>query len=421
MTRLLPLLWKHGVHAQDLRVCVRDFEDLVAYEELEEHGICLSTPSGKCESVRSSSVSSSLGLPQQRKFCQDHFGPWCLFLDDDNDRFSFGNELFRDNLPLLALHCFVAARRRHVHLWGLNVSSDPRCGRGSVSSKLGLVNGSFFGLLAHPEAPILTLSDSVRGAAEDIERSVRYHLFRGGLLRFNFASAHASYWENPGGLQTTFPTKSLRELAHDFVVQSLHAEFPELIIPSPENRNRCRFIRSVSSTGVAGFDDLDAEDCISEDEVCSNPYRDGSLPIVSEDVEDVEGRRLGDDQKLALRLDRTGEAQRDDRDSEFLTSAEERAASEASVRTVLRNLFGSVNEGSSPPDVAASDDLVSGTSRNRAQTLTSTDGRVSSPVICCSSCNRIFRYKKDLRVHEKLRRCNSKFGRYQAIHHRDPQ
>ena len=86
-------------------------------------------------------------------------------------------------------------------LWGLNVSQNPRCLRQHVSHRLGLVNGYCYGIVVDADTSSRTpTSDQVGGAAEDVERSLRY-FEDSKITRLSFAAAIARTQTNPGGMQ----------------------------------------------------------------------------------------------------------------------------------------------------------------------------------------------------------------------------
>ena len=112
-----------------------------------------------------------------------------------------------------------------------------------MSTAAGLVNGYFFGVITDATVSDSTrTSDSVGGACEDVERSVRYFK-HSGLVRLNFAAAVAKNRTNAGGLQSYYAEPERRKAAHAYVVQSLAAEFPEIILADPLAPNGCRFRR----------------------------------------------------------------------------------------------------------------------------------------------------------------------------------
>jgi hypothetical protein len=136
---------------------------------------------------------------------------------------------------------FLEARNSHVGLWGLNTSSDQRNLVPGISRKCGLVNGYFFGRIKNSTDPDLRYSDAVGGAAEDIERSVRFASL-GGLLRLNFAQVVTKPCNFAGGLSAFFGTAHIRTAAHAYVVLRLCQDFPHMIKYDATKPLQCRFM-----------------------------------------------------------------------------------------------------------------------------------------------------------------------------------
>jgi hypothetical protein len=175
-------------------------------------------------------------------------GSWALYVDDDL------TNIYKPDLNLheLVTLGFLQATQRHVHLWGLNTSSAARNLRDNYSEKLGLISGYFYGLVVDPSVgEATTVSDSEGGAAEDVERSLRYYV-HGGLLRLCFATARAKTWANDGGLQHHFATHSDRAAAHERVIRKLCAEFPTLLHQAQSSPNGCQFSRETFDVGDVG-------------------------------------------------------------------------------------------------------------------------------------------------------------------------
>ena len=183
---------------------------------------------------------------------------------------------------------FLEAERAGVHLWGINCSSDPRNLSQSVSDRPGLVCGYFFGVIAAQNLPELLYSDSVGGAAEDIERSARFYR-HSGLRRLMFAQAVAKTWSNAGGLQSFFGTREIRSAAHEYVVRKLEREFPELLCYDAERPLRCRFLSARAAPRRDASSDEGGEEL--------RPTTSGEAPIGDEggEARPVEGaqRRAG--------------------------------------------------------------------------------------------------------------------------------
>lgn len=208
-------------------------------------------------------VNWKAGLPEQRELCLlgRPAGAWNLFLDDDVTAF---HNMY-DGMPLreLFLCCFLVCEREGLRLFGLNTSMDTRNLRANISRRLGLVNGYCFGIISDTQNPRLPISDRCGGAAEDIERSLRYYDQWKGILRFNFATAIAKTRSNPGGLQLHYTTPQLRKSAHEYVVMSLIHEFPELIAINAHSPNAVTFYFQREPT--AKNDEEDCEEDTHED------------------------------------------------------------------------------------------------------------------------------------------------------------
>jgi hypothetical protein len=236
---LTTLLSDGSVPAHTVTLCVRDAEDAKAY--------------GGRLGLRMLVAGEGAGLPAQRRLCTRHAaeGSWCLHLDDDVTHVQKPGHLSMHELFVLG---FVVAGQRKVHLWGLNTSANPLCMRETVSAQLGQINGYFHGLIVCKwiAEPTRT-SDAVGGAAEDIERSLRYFL-HSGIVRLNFACASARVQTNGGGLQAYYSTRDARLAARDYVVHALCAEFPTLLRAAPKAPNGCRFVRGAAAQRDVGDD-----------------------------------------------------------------------------------------------------------------------------------------------------------------------
>ena len=126
-------------------------------------------------------------------------------------------------------------------LFGLNVSQNERHLRENVSCACGLVAGYFHGIITSDVQGMTRISDRTGGAAEGIERSLRYYKLS-GICRFNFATCLACNGTNKGGLQYHFGNNCSRSAAHSYVVQMLAQEFPDLIEFDAAKTNKCTFL-----------------------------------------------------------------------------------------------------------------------------------------------------------------------------------
>ena len=139
------------------------------------------------------------------------------------------------------VYCFLDIRKRTSLLWGLNVSPNERNLRDNVSGACGLVCGYFYGIITSDCEGMTRISNRTGGAAESIERTLRYHKLS-GICRFNFATCLARTSSNKGGLQDHFGSSCSRSAAHSYVVQTLAQEFPDLIGFNDAKTNKCTFL-----------------------------------------------------------------------------------------------------------------------------------------------------------------------------------
>ena len=66
-----------------------------------------------------------------------------------------------------------------------------------ISENLTYVIGCFTGVINNRKAEIRTIDDK-----EDYERSIKYYMKDGGILRLNNICARTYYYKEPGGIQT---------------------------------------------------------------------------------------------------------------------------------------------------------------------------------------------------------------------------
>jgi len=336
---LPTLLSDKSVPPAEITLCLSDEEDAELYRHLGIH-MRVSAEKG--------------GLPEQRRICTRYApnGSWSLYLDDDLTHIHKPEHLNTHELLMLA---FLTAQQRHVHLWGLNTSCDARNLRGNVSEKAGLICGYFFGIITNSDIRDATkTSDLVGGAAEDVERSLRYYV-HSGLVRLNFATACAKTKCNAGGLQHYYHSNEHRQAAHNYVLHSLAVEFPNLIAIDPASPNGCKFKRTMKSPE------------------CTNEPASEVEAVSDNEDETVDGSDDSQDDKNPP------------------TKMLPRCAPQKRTCSICDKAYG------------RSADL-----RHHMNTAHN-----SEPIETfeCLACSRPFRKKKDMLVHIRMQRCHSRRGR----------
>ena len=234
-----------------------------------------------------------------------------------------------------------------------------------------------------------------RGAAEDIERSLRYCADHGGILRLNWACAQARVRTNAGGLQDQL-TKAERSAAHDAVVRLLCAEFPALLAAKAGAPNGCVFRRGAERAVTSG--DGDASDA-----------NDASHNTDASGVSDApsEGGRVS-----LSRARPASEAARSD------------SGDDAYERRPLSARSASESVAAPRPACAPSRRRVAAACvycsrvfarpQSLAHHIAYEHSEQPPPKHECPRCGRLFRQKKDALAHLRGQRCGARRGRRRA-------
>ena len=330
-------------------------------------------------------VNRHAGLPEQRELCLlgRPAGAWNLFLDDDVTGF---HNMY-DSMPLreLFLCCFLVCERKGLRLFGLNTSMDPRNLRANISRRLGLVNGYCFGIISDPQNPRLIISDRCGGAAEDIERSLRYYDQWRGILRFNFATAIAKTRSNPGGLQLHYATPHIRKSAHEYVVMALIHEFPDLIATNAHSPNAVTFHFQREATAKDENDEEDYEE--------DNPHEDLTELIVQCKQAELKQKRKKD--QTPKRFVSIAPPPTDNDDDMILEQNGVHSCRLCEKQYKRR------------------EDLL-----HHVRVVHNFDSIVR---FSCCYCGRQFLKKKDALNHERGQRCNSRRGKHKPIYEKNGQ
>eukprot|EP00449_Zooxanthella_nutricula_P019427 CAMPEP_0198544906 /NCGR_PEP_ID=MMETSP1462-20131121/62329_1 /TAXON_ID=1333877 /ORGANISM="Brandtodinium nutriculum, Strain RCC3387" /LENGTH=484 /DNA_ID=CAMNT_0044275267 /DNA_START=48 /DNA_END=1497 /DNA_ORIENTATION=- len=160
-------------------------------------------------------VVSVLGNLNNRNFIFAYFKPWTYVVSIDDDvegiswKFKEGDS--QDSLETLPpgglVRLIYDARERMretgAHLWGLNVSQNPRNMRTlGLSVSNGLVNGYLNGFITRPHCR--ELLRKFADATEDSEFAVRHYAKDGVVLRYRMYAGVTRPFCNRGGLQQKF-------------------------------------------------------------------------------------------------------------------------------------------------------------------------------------------------------------------------
>lgn len=92
---------------------------------------------------------------------------------------------------------FSLCLKHRARLWGIYPVSNPYFMKNSYTSVLRYIEGAFFGVInSHDPMLSVTIDDK-----EDFERSIRYFLMNGSVVRVNWVCIDTDYYKGSGGMQ----------------------------------------------------------------------------------------------------------------------------------------------------------------------------------------------------------------------------
>lgn len=95
------------------------------------------------------------------------------------------------------IDAFDQLQRFRLGLWGVCAVKNPFFMKDSVSADLKFCDGTFYGIRnTHDHRMLVDIATK-----EDIDRTCKFYVRDGGVLRFNYVAFDSRpYWTNPGGL-----------------------------------------------------------------------------------------------------------------------------------------------------------------------------------------------------------------------------
>ena len=129
------------------------------------------------------------------------------------------------NLHKFIESAFALAKKKKMDNWGVYPVENPyfmkpttRKPEDFTSTYLSYIIGFMTGVINNKKAEIRTIDDK-----EDYERSIKYYLKDGGVLRFNNVTCRTNCYKEPGGMQVERTKKRI----HDSAVY-LTKQYPNL-------------------------------------------------------------------------------------------------------------------------------------------------------------------------------------------------
>lgn len=170
------------------------------------------------------------GLVQQRQFIMEQFpsGQHIVFFDDDVSSIDLSmSDIFKGKtLHNFFTSAFKETQKLNAYIWGVYPVFNPffRKAREEVSTCLNYIVGAFYGIINRPMVKELQLTlTRENGQKEDVERTLKYFIKDGIVVRFNRVGFETKYYGKSGGLGTF--TDRLQPMLE--ASQRLKKEYPE--------------------------------------------------------------------------------------------------------------------------------------------------------------------------------------------------
>tara|TARA_B110001469_G_C9644481_1_gene325190 strand:- start:1988 stop:2911 length:924 start_codon:yes stop_codon:yes gene_type:complete len=172
------------------------------------------------------------GIKEIRNFMANYFpeGKHIVYLDDDISKLwrcvTKGDPTEKKDNKLVQLesfdrfvkNAFKMSKKTGFHNWGVYPTDNPYFmkptmkNNSHISTDLKFLIGFFTGVINNRKSEIRTISDK-----EDYERSIKYYLNDGGILRYNNISCNTRCYKEPGGIQTDRKKENSRVNANTLI------------------------------------------------------------------------------------------------------------------------------------------------------------------------------------------------------------
>jgi hypothetical protein len=170
-------------------------------------------------------VVGALGMRGARNFIQQHYADGARVFCLDDDVSGLFERIDPKTLqPLTRLRNFVdtgfsLAERSRVRLWGVYPVCNPFFMKPKTTLDLRYIVGCCWGVTNDRSAQLaVTLDDK-----EDFERTLKFYLADGGVLRFGHVAPRTAYYREPGGMQVERTIRRVQESA-----AALASRYPQL-------------------------------------------------------------------------------------------------------------------------------------------------------------------------------------------------
>jgi hypothetical protein len=197
--KTLKTLHDNKIDSKRIYVYVANKEDFKLYEEILD------------KNTYNKIIIGKLGLVPQRQFITNQWpdGKHIVFFDDDIQSIdlSLSVKFKNHNLDYFIKQAFKECVKYKSYIWGVYAVYNPffRKARKEMTTDLNYIVGAFYGIINRRsstkdgKAIQLTITKE-NGQKEDVERTLKYFLHDGIVLRFNKIGFETKYYGKEGGL-----------------------------------------------------------------------------------------------------------------------------------------------------------------------------------------------------------------------------
>jgi len=193
--RTLKTLYEHKIDSKKIYVYVANKEDYKFYEETLDKKFYNKLIIGK------------KGLVSQRQFIMNQWptNKHIVFFDDDIEKIDLSlSPLFKKhNLDYFIKYAFTECEKQKSYIWGVYAVFNPffRKTKQELKTELNYIVGAFYGIINRPKLKAIQLTiTKENGQKEDVERTLKYFIHDGIVLRFNKIGFMTKYYGKEGGL-----------------------------------------------------------------------------------------------------------------------------------------------------------------------------------------------------------------------------
>jgi hypothetical protein len=193
--KTLSTLHKHKINNKKIYVYVANKEDYDIYKKVLDPLLYNKLVIGK------------KGLVPQRQFIMEQWpqGKHIVFFDDDVESIDLSlSSRFKDhNLDYFINEAFKECVKNHSFIWGVYAVFNPffRKARKEMTTELNYIVGAFYGIINRPNLKSIQLTITKdNGQKEDVERTIKYFIEDGIVIRFNKIGFTTKYYGKEGGL-----------------------------------------------------------------------------------------------------------------------------------------------------------------------------------------------------------------------------